>query len=393
MSSRQGPYQYGQCESYFVEPEHEPVIHNAPRFFSLNQVRATPEERQRALAAQISTQTTDEFLDDIMRHMDTMEGETMPDVASIEIQSEIKWFMRPYLLDFLIEAHASFRLLPETLYLAINLLDRYCSRRIVYKRHYQLVGCAALLIAAKYGDVKEAIPTVRELRTMCCALYDDDMFIQMEWHVLQTLDWAIGAPTVDAYVKIALIESPADPQVEHMALYISELALFSKDFVSIRPSVMARASLALSRYILNRPQPDMDAWSADYDSFLMVSLSQHLHEPSQIVSRKYASQHLSSVSLVMQEYLDRQNYVNHNYAPPTPPSDMSQRQDPRLLTPQKGNNSAMHHGVPTPPITPDGVHFGGVDMKNYPLAGDRPTTPCPMPVGIDTHQQGYTYNM
>ena len=63
--------------------------------------------------------------------------------------------MRPYLVDFLIEAHAAFQLLPETLFLAVNLLDRYCSKRVVYKRHYQLVGCAALLIAAKYGDRKE----------------------------------------------------------------------------------------------------------------------------------------------------------------------------------------------------------------------------------------------
>ena len=41
--------------------------------------------------------------------------------------------MRPYLIDFLIEAHAAFALLPETLFLTVNLLDRYCSRRVVYK--------------------------------------------------------------------------------------------------------------------------------------------------------------------------------------------------------------------------------------------------------------------
>jgi hypothetical protein len=69
--------------------------------------------------------------------------------------------MRPYLLDFLIEAHQYFQLLPETLFLTINLLDRYCSRRVVYKRHYQLVGCASLPIAAKYGDRKDRVPTTR----------------------------------------------------------------------------------------------------------------------------------------------------------------------------------------------------------------------------------------
>lgn len=62
--------------------------------------------------------------------MKNMEEQIMPDIASLEIQTEIQWFMRPYLLDFLLEAHHAFRLLPETLHLAVNLLDRYCSRSL-----------------------------------------------------------------------------------------------------------------------------------------------------------------------------------------------------------------------------------------------------------------------
>lgn len=108
--------------------------------------------------------------------------------------------MRPYLLEFIIEAHMAFQLSPTTLFLTCNLLDRYCSRRVVYKRHYQLVGCIALLIAAKYGDKKNRVPAIKQLKSMCCSLYDDDTFIQMEWHVLQTLGWTLGHPTVDAFL-------------------------------------------------------------------------------------------------------------------------------------------------------------------------------------------------
>src|SRR5436190_13669078 len=195
--------------------------------------------------------------------------------------------MRPYLLDFLIEAHTAFQLLPATLFLTVNLLDRYCSKRVVYKRHYQLVGCAALLIAAKYGDRKDRVPTIRELKSMCCSLYDDDMFIQMEWHVLQTLGWVIGHPTVDNFLQIALSEVSYDPQVEHMAWYIAEIALFYKEFVSTRPSVMARSSLALARCILNRPEPTDSEWATNLGSFTVVNLSHHLQQPSQVLSRKY----------------------------------------------------------------------------------------------------------
>jgi hypothetical protein len=55
-----------------------------------------------------------------------------PVVDLIDIQTELRWFMRPYLLDFLIEAQHAFQLLPETLFLDVNLLDRYCSRREVF---------------------------------------------------------------------------------------------------------------------------------------------------------------------------------------------------------------------------------------------------------------------
>jgi hypothetical protein len=291
--------------------------------------------------------------------------ETLPDVASIEIQTEIQWYMRPYLLDFLIEAHAAFGLLPETIFLAINLLDRYCSKRIVYKRHYQLVGCSALLIAAKYGDRKERVPTIRELKGMCCSLYEDEMFTQMEWHVLQTLDWAVGHPTIDSFLQLAFDGVPRDVQVEHMARFIAEIGLFHKEFISKRPSDMARAALALARYVLNRPQsPNVD-WASRYETHTLVTLSQHLHRPSQILSRKYSSSHLSRVSVVLEEFLARQASIARCYAsPPSPLSDVSSRGVGKVnpqygaatncVTPQKRKYFGFNvNGSLTPPITPN----------------------------------------
>jgi hypothetical protein len=312
---------------------------------------------------------------------DQGQSQTLPDVNSIDIQTEIQWFMRPYLLDFLVEAHAAFQLLPETLFLAVNLLDRYCSRRVVYKRHYQLVGCAALLIAAKYGDKKDRVPTVRELKSMCCSLYDDEMFTQMEWHVLQTLNWIIGHPTVDAFLQVALAEGPFDPEVEHMSLYIAEIALFHKEFVSTRPSILARSSLALARCILSRNDHKVSEWAATYDPQTVMSLSNHLYQPSQVLSRKYSSIHLSNVSTTVDEFLQRQAQIARRAAaPPTPVSthlevdkSMSDAYGPQ--TPQKTHySSVMQHGCLTPPITPEAEQFVA---KSYPMPPTLPTTPTP----------------
>ena len=269
--------------------------------------------------------------------------------------------MRPYLLDFLIEAHTAFGLLPETLFLTINLLDRYCSKRVVYKKHYQLVGCSALLIAAKYGDRKDRVPTIKELKAMCCALYDDDMFSQMEWHVLQTLDWAIGHPTIDSFLELALEREPYDPEAHHMACYISEIAMFHKEFVSKRPSDMARTSLALARCILGRLQAAHGDWTSQYEPQTLVALSQQLHQRSAVLSRKYASAHLSRVSNIMDSFLAKHASIARGYvAPPTPPADTPidgfgkpLPTYPVPVTPTKPHlPSIVNNGCPTPPITP-----------------------------------------
>lgn len=328
----------------------------------------------------------------------------MPDIQSIEIQTEIQWFMRPYLLDFLLEAHYAFQLLPETLHLAVNLLDRYCSRRVVYKRHYQLVGCASLLIAAKYGDRKERVPTIRELKSMCCSLYDDDMFTQMEWHVLQTLNWIVGHPTVTSFLQLALNEVNCDPELEHMSWYITELALYHKDFIPVRPSVMARSALALARCVLGRPQPRLSEWSSRYDSHVVLNLSNYLNQPSQALMRKYQSPQLSQVSTTIDNFLRHQALLAQQAARPIisestsmeieAPAPVNTYLTPQ--TPQKHGYPSVPAGVLTPPITPDKDYYGnpvyGVSQAGMAMRVNA-CTPTPPPSAEQAHSLQHYVSM
>jgi len=250
--------------------------------------------------------------------------------------------MRPYLIDFIVEAHQAFSLLPETLFLAVNLLDRYCSKRVVYKQHYQLVGCASLLIAAKYGDKKDRVPQISELNNMCCGLYDAGMFTQMEAHVLNTLDWMIGFPTVDVFHQLQIAEHCDNKQVENLAGYISEIALYHRDFVSTKPSVMARASLALSRAVLGLPEVMEPEWD-DGDNTVRLALSQALHQPSATLSRKYTQGHYDNVATILKEFLAQQVAIARRAAqPPTPPAEqmVQKHQADIYSTPHKGHRFA-----------------------------------------------------
>jgi hypothetical protein len=244
--------------------------------------------------------------------VNTEQSRTLPDISLMNRQPEIRWCMRLQLVEFLVEVHIVFELLPETLFLAVNILDRYCSHRVVFKRHYQLFGCAALLIAAKYCEVKKQVPTLQELQAACASIYDNALFKKAEGHILHVLAWVIGHTTTNTFLHIAVAKAPHDAEVEHMALYINEIALCHGNYVSTRPSVLARSALALARLILFRSQAQKTDWAGAYDKTIMISLFRHLYHPPHMLLKKYASAHLSSVSATARRIIG-----TDNHAPPT----------------------------------------------------------------------------
>ena len=56
------------------------------------------------------------------------ENDFRPSMHCLDNQKDINSKMRKILVGWLIDVHLKFKLLPETLYLSINLLDRYCER-------------------------------------------------------------------------------------------------------------------------------------------------------------------------------------------------------------------------------------------------------------------------
>lgn len=227
-----------------------------------------------SLEFQTNQHLIQEYSLDIVNTLSQLESLTLVNPAMIDLQPEIQWFMRPFLLDFLIELHSSFKLQPTTLFLCLNIIDRYCAKRIVFKRHYQLVGCTALWIASKYEDKKLRVPTLKELTIMCRNAYDEEMFVQMEMHILSTLDWSIGHPTLEDCLQLAIdlnnlsnnttndIEnksvrpnrkSSISSAVTAVARFLCELSLYDKYFLSVPPSLIAITANLLSCSMLQIP--------------------------------------------------------------------------------------------------------------------------------------------
>lgn len=106
-----------------------------------------------------------EYADDIFDYMGELENKAMPDPDYMAQQNEIQWHQRTTLVDWLVQIHARYHLIPETLWIAINIIDRFLSKRVVSLVKLQLVGVTAMFIAAKYEEIMA--PSVDEVIFTC----------------------------------------------------------------------------------------------------------------------------------------------------------------------------------------------------------------------------------
>lgn len=124
-----------------------------------------------------------------------------PYPSYLRYQPEINERMRMILIDWLIDVHLKFKLHPETMYLTVNLIDRYlsciCTRMdrtlFVRRLQLQLVGVCAMLIAAKYEEIWP--PQLKECVRICAETYTRDEIVEMERHICSTLSFRFTVPT------------------------------------------------------------------------------------------------------------------------------------------------------------------------------------------------------
>lgn len=313
-----------------------------PKVQARQPVRAQPTEQETLESQQVE----DEYRSDIIHHMAQMEEHTRCDPEMIAMQPELQWHMRPYLLDFLVESHLGLQLAPETLFLAVNIADRYSSKRVVFKRHYQLVGCAALWIASKYSDKKNKVPTLAELKMICCQAYEAHMFTQMELHILRTLEWSIGHPTVDLYLDLCFGKiRPQDvgcaQSVRNIALYLCENALYNQELMRFPASVMAKSAFKLGVVILTMGTAPFKATSVEEAACFDI-MGRECTRPTACLERKYSREEYSCAMRYVWDYTEhtQQQYKQpqHQVATPAP-------------TPTRHNYASMAVlGYMTPPV-------------------------------------------
>ncbi|XP_038698842.1 cyclin-A1-4-like [Tripterygium wilfordii] len=200
---------------------------------------------------------------EIYEHLRSAEAKKRPSVDFMEkVQKDITTGMRATLVDWLVEVAEEYKLVPETLFLTVNYIDRYLSGNMMNKQQLQLLGVACMLIAAKYEEI--CPPGVDEFCYITDNTYQKEEVLHMESAVLNYLKFEMTAPTVKCFLRQFVHVAQATNETpsmtfECLALYIVELSLLDYSMLRYSPSLTAASATFLSKFILS---PSEKPWNS-----------------------------------------------------------------------------------------------------------------------------------
>ena len=199
----------------------------------------------------------------------------MPNPNYMKDQDDLQWKMRAILMDWLIEVHSKFRLLPETLFITINMIDRFLSKRVVSLIKLQLVGLTALFIASKYEEV--ICPSVAHFLHMSDGGYGIDEFLRAEKYMLSTIGFDLSYPNPLNFMRRISKADGYDLHTRTVAKFLLEISALEHKLLAYPPSQLAAASMWLARFCLDR-----GPWNATLVHYSTYS-EEEIIEPAQIM--------------------------------------------------------------------------------------------------------------
>uniref|UniRef100_A0A182JQ41 Uncharacterized protein n=1 Tax=Anopheles christyi TaxID=43041 RepID=A0A182JQ41_9DIPT len=194
----------------------------------------------------------EEYQEDILLYLKEAEKRNRPKPGYMLKQTDITHSMRTILVDWLVEVSEEYKLQGETLALAVSYIDRFLSFMSVVRAKLQLVGTAAMFIAAKYEEIYP--PDVSEFVYITDDTYTKTQVLRMEQLILKVLSFDLTVPTSLLFTNTYCVMNDVPDKVKYLTMYLCELSLLEADpYLTYMPSKIAAGALALARRTLDLP--------------------------------------------------------------------------------------------------------------------------------------------
>ena len=235
-----------------------------------------------------------EFVNDMFNYWFRVEPLTRVSCNYMRSQTDINHKMRAILVDWLVEVHLKFKLMPETLFLTHNLIDRFLEKKAVSRKNLQLVGVTAMLMASKYEEIWA--PEVRDFVYISDKAYTREQIIEMEKDKLSELGFHLTVPTPFHFLSRFFKAAGADKQMQLLANFLVECALVDYGALKFSNSMLAASCVYVAMRCLNKGR-----WDANMKIHTRYSESDIL-ECADAVSRLQRAAPTANLSAVYKKY-------------------------------------------------------------------------------------------
>merc|ERR1712149_103095 len=190
----------------------------------------------------------------------------------------------------LVEVQVQFKLLQETLFSTISIVDRFLAveGRSVTRSKLQLVGVAAMFLASKVEEV--FAPACSDFVYITDHAYTEDAIKQMEIKILQTLKFSLFEPLSIHFLRRFSKAGDVDVPQHSLAKYAIELALVEYDLVPVPGSKLAASALCLSLMLLEPKEKEASVWNKTlkfYSGYSKEDLTPTVSRLAQTISASF----------------------------------------------------------------------------------------------------------
>lgn len=257
-----------------------------------------------------------EYAPEIFQYLYELELKYMPDHTYMSIQPELEWSTREVLMDWIIDTHAKLRLLPETLFLACNIIDRFMSVRSVTVNKIQLVGITSLLIAAKYEEVFP--PAAKYFSYLTSGNFDEEDILDAERFILQVLEYELSYPNPLNYLRRISKADDYDVRTRSFGKYLLEVGIMEHRLLKFPPSHVAAAAMYLSRRVVGKEEWDanLEHYSGDLPESSLMEIVQIMLQylvqntvTHDALFKKYASKRYFKASIAFRQWA--KDHISH----------------------------------------------------------------------------------
>merc|ERR1711970_1391522 len=198
--------------------------------------------------------------------------------------------MRAVLVDWLVEVQIQFKLLQETLFSTISIVDRFLAVEglSVTRSKLQLVGVAAMFLASKVEEVYA--PACSDFVYITDHAYTEDAIKKMEMKILQTLKFSLFEPLSIHFLRRFSKAGDVDVLQHSLAKYAIELALVEYDLVPVPGSKLAASALCLSLMLLEPKEKEATVWNKTlkfYSGYSREDLAPTVSRLAQTISASF----------------------------------------------------------------------------------------------------------